>query len=529
MSDEKSKSEQVRQSGFYYYDAVPRGSLYDPRTQSEILTQIMLRPRMLLENFGDLTATDFGGEVHSTLFRAMLKLAEDGIDFDPFQLAEEWGKQKGGGNEAVGDALAYINDILDGSVPLPVTNVRARVEKLHRLSHLRRIQFLGASIQRHAEGAEADPETLLQKLEFALESIRDGYDLNGDLLPYAPRNLARRPDLITLSDVEAKPVPWLWRPYLPYGMLSLLSGEPGCGKTFIALAFAAALTVGRVPFTGEPCRPHDVVYLSIENSLEFCIRPRFDTLEGDARRFHALQGAVTGDGPKARREGVRLSDVLLLESAIKQSGAKFLVVDPIQSFLGAEVDSHRSNETRPILDGLKTLAEKYGVCLLILRHFAKSATGSAINRGLGSIDITGAARTELHAGKRDDQHVLAHAKSNIGPFGTSLGYEIAQDIFRWTGESSLTADDLAQATGGGSEEDRDAMKEAIECLEDMLKRGPKAANEIFAEAKEANISGATLRRAKVKLGVKSRKQQGRKHGQFEWYLDDYEQGEVCPS
>ena len=104
------------------------------------------------------------------------------------------------------------------------------------------------------------------------------------------------------------------------------------------------------------------------------------------------------------------------------------MVDPFSLF-GGEVDMHRSNQTRPILDGLATLAEKYRVCMLILRHFAKSTTGSAINRGLGSIDLTGAARTELHAGKRDEQSAMVHAKSNIGEIGKSIGYEISTACF----------------------------------------------------------------------------------------------------
>ena len=525
----RTAAEVTKQGAFWYHDSPTSGlsgALADLRTQGEVLSALLTQSDLIHETFGDLAVSDFVGSVHQSLFHTMLKLTGDGKVLDIATVAEAWGDT---GVKAVGDAATYVAGLLDvHNVPLAVQNLRQRVDKLHRLSSLRRVRFMAEALQRHTDNVQAEPHELLQKLEIGIEALRAGYDLNGDLLPYAPRTLARRPELITLSSVEAKPVPWLWRPFLPYGMLSLLSGEPGCGKTFLGLAFAAALTVGTVPFTGEPCRPHDVVYLSIENSLEYCIRPRFDSLGGDASKFHALQGAVTGDGPKARREGVRLSDIPLLESALKQTGARFLVVDPIQSFLGADVDSHRSNETRPILDGLQTVAEKYGVCLLILRHFAKSTTGSAINRGLGSIDITGAARTELHAGKRDDQYILAQAKSNIGPFGPSLAYEIKNDIFRWTGESPLTANDLAQV-GNLSEEDREAASEAMECLTDLLRGGPKLVNEILSEAKELGFSEKSVRRAKSKLGAKSRKRAGARHGQFEWYLDDYEQGEVCPS
>lgn len=497
-----------------YDEPASPGSLVDLRAEGEVLAHLLREPNLLQEEFGDLTVADFCGTVHQSLFRTITKLTEEGKSFDVVTVAESWGAEK-----TVGDPIAYLSDLLDtAGTNFPSTNLRVRVERLHRLSTSRRLFRVGETLQRHASSAKTDPYALLETLEIGVQALRSGYDLDGKLLPYSPPNLARRPDLLTLASIEAKPVPWLWQPYLSYGMINLLSGEPGCGKTYLALAFAAALSVGKIPYTGEPCQPHDVVYLSIENSPEYCVRPRFDSLEGDANRIHVLKGAVTGDGQKARREGVRLSDIPLLESAIKQTNARFLVVDPIQSFLGGEVDMHRSNETRPILDGLATLAQKYRVCMLILRHFAKSTTGSAINRGLGSIDLTGAARTELHAGKRDEQSAMVHAKSNIGEIGKSIGYEISTGLFRWTGETSITANDLASA-GGMAEEDRDAVTEATEILADILRAGPKLVNDVQTELRAAGVADRTGRRAKLRLGVKGRKRGGA-DGRWEWFLDE---------
>ena len=442
------------------YETPPSpSSLCDLRLQGEILSRVLEQPDLLQESFGDLAISDFVGKVHQSLFRTLLKLSQEGRPFDITTVADSWGAQ-----QEVGDPVAYISGLLD-THDLPASNLRLRVEKLHKLSQLRRLRFMGELLQRHAESAKTEPDLLMEKLSMGVEALRAGYDLNGDMLPYSPRNLARRPDLIRLSSVEAKPVPWLWRPYLSFGMINMLSGEPGSGKTYLALAFAAALTLGKIPFTGDDCFPLDVLYLSIENDPEYVVRPRFDLLEGDVGHFHLLQGAKTGEGSKARRESVRLSDVPLLDAALKETKAKLLVVDPIQSYLGGEVDMHRSNETRPLLDGLAFLARKYQACLLILRHFAKATTGSAINRGLG-------------------RHVLAHAKSNIGPFGKSMGYELCDDgSFHWTGESAITADDLA-ATGNMTTEDRDAVDESAECLKDMLHRGAKSSRDIFSAMKE---------------------------------------------
>ena len=138
-----------------------------------------------------------------------------------------------------------------------------------------------------------------------------------------------RAELLTLATVEAKPVHWLWELYLPIGMLAMLSGDPGVGKTFLALAIAAATTVGRVPYTGEPCTPGVVLYLSVENSPEHVLRPRFDALGGDPSRFQILLGSVTGDGEWAQRGSVRLSDVQILSDALQRTKARLVIVDPI--------------------------------------------------------------------------------------------------------------------------------------------------------------------------------------------------------
>jgi hypothetical protein len=319
--------------------------------------------------------------------------------------------------------------------------------------------------------------------------------------------LQRRAELLALSEVEAREVSWLWDPYLAFGALAMLSGDPASGKTFVALAIAAAVTVGKIPYASSSCAPCDVLYLSKENSAEHVVRPRFDSLGGDPKRFHLLQGSIFGEGESAKRDSVYLADIAVLRDAILKTRCRLMVVDPIQSYLGADVDAHRANETRPILDGLSQLAREFEVSILMIRHLSKAPTARAIHRGLGSIDLTGAVRTELMAGCAPDdstQRALVQVKSNLGQFGKSLSYVIDEDgLFRWTGESALTAFSLLAAEA--SADDRGAGVEADDFLRQELRGGPRPAVEILRSAHQAGLADRTLRRAKGRLRIKARK------------------------
>ncbi|MGO9606511.1 MAG: AAA family ATPase, partial [Candidatus Binataceae bacterium] len=315
--------------------------LYSAEAERACLGAALLDNSFLRGPLADLTVDDFSLAANRELFALMLESHEEGLPFDIVTLVGSL--QQENRLETIG-GVEYLAMLTDGVV-LHHGLIKRHADTVIRSSRLRQLAKLADTVGRQTEQPGTDPEQILERLVETVHALQAGYDLDGNLLPYEPRLLSRRPEILTLSQVEAKNVNWLWEPYLAVGMLAMLSGDPGCGKTYIALAIAAAVTTGRVPRTGEAREPADVLYLSVENSPEHVLRPRFDSLGGDASRFHILRGSVTGNGEKAERGGVRLSDIRLLRDALQRTKARLVIVDPIQSYLGAEVDAHRSNET----------------------------------------------------------------------------------------------------------------------------------------------------------------------------------------
>ena len=154
-------------------------------------------------------------------------------------------------------------------------------------------------------------------------------------------------DLVYLSDLKLQPVRWLWQDRLASGTLSMISGVPGSGKTWVALAIAAALSRGRVPYTGEACQLANVVYASMEHGSSEIIHPRFASLNGDPARFIILRGAASA--PSA---SLNLRDTSVLEDALQRTHARLLILDSFPSQTGAGVDLQQPTETLPILDNL---------------------------------------------------------------------------------------------------------------------------------------------------------------------------------
>ncbi len=135
-------------------------------------------------------------------------------------------------------------------------------------------------------------------------------------------------ELIRMSDIQPEEVQWLWYPYIPLGKLTVIQGDPGEGKTTFVLAVIAALTKGEALPEREPLDPVNILYQTAEDGLADTIRPRLDALGADCSRVLVID--------ESKRE-LSLSDERIRQ-AMEETGAKLLVLDPLQAYLGVEVD-----------------------------------------------------------------------------------------------------------------------------------------------------------------------------------------------
>ena len=311
--------------------------------------------------------------------------------------------------------------------------------------------------------------------------------------------------IIRMSDVELTPVEWLWKPYLPFGKLSVLQGNPGEGKTYFAMHLAAACTNGKLlPNIMERMEPFNVIYQTAEDGLGDTVKPRLIEAGADLDRVLVIDDSEVQ---------LTLSDERI-EKAIVENTARLVIIDPIQAYLGADVDMNRANEVRPIFMRLGQVAQRTGCAILLIGHLNKAAGMQSLQRGLGSIDIAAAVRSVMFIGKLKHDptmRILTHEKSSLAPPGASLAFSLGDEGgFRWVGEYDITADEMLS----GIEPQRETKTQQAKDLICALLAGGKQvlSEDIDKAALERGIPGRTVRDAKRELGdaLKSKIVEGRK-------------------
>ncbi len=301
--------------------------------------------------------------------------------------------------------------------------------------------------------------------------------------------------MIRMSEVQQTEVEWLWYPYIPFGKLTIIQGNPGEGKTFFVMQLAAACTNRKFLPQMEPFEPFNMIFQTAEDGLGDTVKPRLISAEAELERVLVIDDA---DNP------LTLADERI-ENAIRENNARLVIIDPLQAFLGANVDMNRANEVRPIFRRLADVAQATNCAIVMIGHLNKASGSQSTYRGLGSIDITAVVRSLLFIGKvRADPttRVIVHEKSSLAPPGQSLAFSLGDEKgFRWIGAYDISTEDLLTGSEGNKTELK--QEQAVKLIEEFLSEGRKVSiAEINKEAAERGISERTVRLARNSMGDK---------------------------
>jgi len=300
------------------------------------------------------------------------------------------------------------------------------------------------------------------------------------------------------SSVRTNKVNWLWYPYIPYGKITVVQGDPGDGKTTLVLNLAALISKGLpIPESKQVLKRGKVLYQSAEDSIEDTLKQRLLSAGADCSRIAFIDDskhALTLDNP-------------YLENAIIETNASMLVLDPLQAYLGEGGDMSRVKGIRPSLKKLTAIADRTKCAIVIIGHMNKATGAKGLYRGLGSIDITANARSILLVGREKgnpDVRIMTHLKSSLAKEGPSIAFTIDDKTgIRWIGECAITADELL--AGGVSSCVSSKIERAETLLRCLLGDNEVPCSQIYLESAKKGLGKRTVDAAKKNLSIKSKK------------------------
>lgn len=312
--------------------------------------------------------------------------------------------------------------------------------------------------------------------------------------------------IISMDEVPVEEVEWLWYPYIPFGKLTIIHGDGGEGKTTLILQLAALLSRGeKLPCDSTEREPIKVIYQTAEDGLGDTIKPRLLAGNADCSQIKVID--------ESEATLTMLDECI--EKAIVETGARALILDSVQAYIGAKVDMNRANEVRAILSQLGRIAGQYRCAIILVGHLNKVQGNKSNYRGLGSIDFQATARSVLIVGRLKDNpqiRVMVQDKSSLAPEGEPIAFELDKENgFRWLGHYDISADDLLC---GIPREKKSEQAENL--ILEYLSQGKYPQQALLKKAQAIGISKRVLDEAKKELNVRSLKE----GSQWYWELPE---------
>jgi len=491
---------------------------HDLDVERALLGKIIIDPGRVPDVLGTIDAHDFHSQEHQLLFRHLVGLHNERGTYDDALVVHTL--REAGLLDRIGGE-AYIAEVVHGcGAPSLVADYTKKVKECS----LRRAMIrLGMDVIRGAY----DPTVPLERLR--VDTL--------ELLGPVDERVIGDPVITSMADVEPRPVEWLWENRIPLAKISMLSGDPGVGKSMVTIDISARKSRGLAwpDKIGTPTEPGNVILINCEDDAADTIHPRLEAASADLTRVFILEGRreIDPETRKPRLVPFSLCDLSILETALFHLGnCRLVVIDPVSGFLTG-VDSHKDAEVRGCLAPLAALAQKYRCAVLMVSHLnkiVKGGSGPAIYRTMGSLAFVAGVRAAWGAVRDpDNPHrcLFLSIKSNLAPQMDGLAYSIVPNertgapAVAWAREPVTVSIDEAIRKDQPQGKER---REAAKWLVGLLKGGPMAQQEIMDAAAQNGISAATLRRAKKDAKVEAFKV-GFSKTAWEWRLPEADAGD----
>jgi hypothetical protein len=331
-------------------------------------------------------------------------------------------------------------------------------------------------------------------------------------------------------EVETEKVHWVWPGYIPAGKLTLIAGDPGMGKSTLVGDLIARISRGSHLPSGQRSITGTSLIASAEDSPEDTIIPRLIACGANLKRVGVIR--EVRDESAVDEESRYLCfprDLTLLRNTLVSTGARILVIDPLNAFVEKGVDTYKDQDIRRILHPLETMAQETGTAIIIVAHLNKKEDSSTLYRVGGTIGFVGAARSVLAVTKLpDDSNVMFWLKGNLARRPPSMAYEIRQvrktktATNTWKGENTIHSSSIRwlgevdydpRSKNQNATPEARVMEEATEFLRQVLQQSQEVDTEaLYAEARAAGIAKSHLNRVKSSLNVV----QTRRNGKWFW-------------